>query len=334
MLVSFAIVAYNEEKALPKLLNDLSFQDYPKEKIEVLLINSMSTDATRKIMETFKAQHPEFYSVSVFDNPKKNIPSGHNIALRNATGDAIIRIDAHASMPASFISKNVEVLKSGEFASGGRRPNIIDGATPWKETLLCAEQSMFGSSIAPYRNSEKKRYTSSLFCGMYKKEVYDTVGEYNELLPRSEDNDMSYRMRKAGYKLCYSPDIVFYQQTRSTLPKMLKQKFLNGYWIGKTLGISPKCFSVFHFVPFAFVLGIILTSILCLLNLPFLANLMWFAYLLLVFVMSTIETVKKPKLTNIFLPIIFLLLHLSYGVGTLVGIIELPFWLIKIKKTH
>ena len=235
-------------------------------------------------------------------------------------------------MPSSFISKNVEVLKSGEFASGGRRPNIIDGATSWKETLLCAEQSMFGSSIAPYRNSEKKRYTSSLFCGMYRKEVYDTVGEYNELLPRSEDNDMSYRMRKAGYKLCYSPDIVFYQQTRSTLPKMLKQKFLNGYWIGKTLGISPKCFSLFHFVPFAFIIGIILTSVLSILNLPFLANLMWSAYLLLVFVMSVIETVKKPKLTNIFLPLIFFLLHLSYGVGTLIGIIELPFWLIKIKK--
>ena len=145
---------------------------------------------------------------------------------------------------------------------------------------------------------------------------------------------MSYRMRKAGYKLCYSPDIVFYQQTRSTLPKMLKQKFLNGYWIGKTLGISPNCFSLFHFVPFAFVVGIIITSILCFLNLPFLANLMWFTYLLLLFVITVIETVKKPKLTNLFLPIIFLLLHLSYGIGTLVGIIELPFWLIKIKKTH
>ena len=214
MLVSFAVVAFNEEQALPRLLNDLCLQDYPHSKIEVLLIDSLSTDNTRKIFEDFVNSDNDFFSVKLLDNPKRLIPCGHNVALDNYTGDALIRLDAHSTMPSDFISKNVAVLKSGEFASGGRRPNIIDGSTPWKETLLTAEQSMFGSSFAPYRNSEKKMYTSSLFCGMYKREVYDKVGRYNELLPRSEDNDMTYRIRKAGFKLCYNPDIVFYQHTR------------------------------------------------------------------------------------------------------------------------
>ena len=332
MIVSFAIVAYNEEKSLPQLLCDLVSQDYPHNKIEVLLIDSMSKDNTRKIMEDFATEDNGFISVRVFDNPKKLIPCGHNIALDNYTGDALVRVDAHASMPMDFISKNVQVLESGEVASGGRRPNIIDGYTPWKETLLTAEQSMFGSSIAPYRNSEKKMYTSSLFCGMYRREVYDKVGKYNELLPRSEDNDMTYRMRKAGYKLCYCPDIVFYQHTRNTLGRMLKQKYLNGYWIGKTMGVSPKCFSVFHFVPLVFVLGIIFTTTLALLSQPLLSWLMWGAYFLLVFLISAIETVKKPLITNVALPLIFLLLHTSYGIGTLLGLIVMPFWVRRVKK--
>lgn len=331
MIVSFAIVAYNEENVLPRLLVNLIEQDYPHNKIEVLLIDSMSTDGTRKLMEDFAAEDNGFLSVRVFENPKNLIPCGHNIALDNYTGDALVRIDAHATMPSDFISKNVEVLKIGEMASGGRRPNIIDGTSPWKETLLTAEQSMFGSSIAPYRNSEKNMYATSLFCGMYRREVYDKVGRYNELLPRSEDNDMTYRIRQAGFKLCYSPDIVFYQHTRSTLLKMLRQKYLNGYWIGKTMGVSPKCFSIFHFVPFVFVLGIIATTLFSVFGLPILSYLMWGAYCLLIFGISVIETVKKPLLTNIALPAIFFLLHFSYGIGTLFGLIVMPFWLRKVK---
>ncbi len=332
MIVSFAIVAFNEQEYLPQLLNDLAAQDYPHNKIEVLLIDSMSTDNTKQIMQNFAYEDHGFLSVKVLDNPKKIIPCGHNVALEHYTGEALVRIDAHASIPSDFISKNVNVLSGCEVASGGKRPNIIDNPTSFKETLLCAEQSMFGSSFAPYRNSNKKMYTSSLFCGMYKREVYDKVGKYNELLPRSEDNDMTYRIRKAGFKLCYNPDIVFYQHTRNTFLKLLKQKFLNGFWIGKTLGVSPKCFSLFHFVPLCFLLGIILTTFLAVFGLPHLSFLMWGAYSLFVLLSTVIEFAKKPAITKLLLPIIFLTLHISYGVGSLLGIFVMPFWLIKIKR--
>lgn len=200
---------------------------------------------------------------------------------------------------------------------------------------MIAEQSMFGSSIATYRRSTEKMYTTSLFCGMYRREVFDKVGLYNELLPRSEDNDMNYRIRKAGYHLCYSPDIVYYQHTRNTLYKMLRQKYLNGYWIGKTMGINPKCFSLFHFVPLAFVLGIILTTVLAFLGFPILSALMWAVYGLLVIGISVIEIVKRPfSPTNLLLPVLFFLLHTSYGIGTLKGIIEMPFWIRKLKRTN
>ena len=332
MLVSFAVVAYNEEATLPSLLVDLVNQDYPHDQIEVLLIDSMSADRTWAIMEQFAAEDHGFDRVLTLKNPKKILPCGCNLALEHYTGDAIVRIDAHASIPADFISKNVAVLESGEDVSGGQRPNLIDEKSPWKETLLTAEQSMFGSSIAPYRHSTAKSYVSSIFHGMYRREVYDKVGPYNELLTRTEDNDMSYRIRQAGYRMCYSPQIISYQHTRNSLKKMLRQKYLNGYWIGKTMGINPHCFSLFHFVPFAFVLGIILTTVLALCGLPLLAELMWGAYLLLIVGVSLVEFIRKPSLTNLLLPVLFFLLHVSYGVGTLVGLIEMPGWARKVRE--
>lgn len=330
MLVSFAIVAYNEASTLSKALDDLKKQDYPHEHIEVLLVDSMSKDDTYAIMKRFAEEENDFFAVKLFKNPKKVLPAGCNIVLENYSGDALVRVDAHASFPSDFITKNVNILNSGEFVCGGRRPNIIDEPTLWKETLLSAEQSMFGSSIADYRNSNAKKYTSSLFCGMYRREVYDRVGKYNESLFRTEDNDMSYRIRKAGYKLCFSPDIISYQHTRNTLLKMLRQKFLNGFWIGRTLGVSPKCFSLFHFVPFAFVLGIFITTAFCFVGFPWLALIMWIMYGALILGVSLFETVKKFKITNLILPIIFFLLHISYGIGTLMGVVSMPFWLIKL----
>ena len=199
----------------------------------------------------------KFRRVVVLDNPKKTLPSGWNVALREYKGDAIIKVDAHAVIPEDFVSKNVRVLETGEYICGGQRPNIIDKPTPFKETLLLAESSMFGSSIASYRNNPGKTYVKSLFHAAYRREVFEKVGFFNEELVRTEDNEIHYRMRKAGYKLCFDPDIISYQYTRSSLKAMLKQKYANGYWIGKTSKVCPKCLSIYHFVPFAFVSAII-----------------------------------------------------------------------------
>lgn len=322
MKISIAVVAYNEAETLPKLLKDITEQDYPHEKLEVLLIDSQSSDGTLACMEAFSREDYGFSRVAVFENTGKTLPHGCNIALDNYTGDAIVRIDAHASVPPDFISKNAALLESGEMVCGGARPNIIDGTTPWKETLLAAEASMFGSSIASYRSGKEKRYVSSVFHGMYRREVYDTVGPYDVRLARTEDNDMSWRIQQAGYRICYDPEIVSYEHTRSSLKKMLRQKYLNGYWIGRTLYINPRCFSLFHFVPGCFVLGILMTAVLALLGFPQLAVLMWAMYGILVLSMTVLEFCKKPGLCRLLLPAVFFLLHASYGLGTLWGILR------------
>lgn len=322
MTVSFIIVAYNEEASINRLFEDIKRQDYSHEKIEVLLVDGNSTDATKELMYKFTKENVDFMNVVVLDNPKRTLPCGWNIALDAAHGDVILRVDAHASIPSDFISNNIRCLKSGEKICGGYRPNIIDEKTPWKKTLLLAETSMFGSSIAPYRRNNKKRYVNSIFHGAYCKEVFGKVGKYNEQLNRTEDNEIHYRMRKAGYRICFDPSIISYQYIRNTLKTMLKQKYLNGYWIGKTAKICPKCLSIYHFVPGIFIIGIIITSILAILHIWWCSCFMWGCYWGLAIIMTFVAILSEREFwwTYLFLPILFFGLHIAYGLGTVNGI--------------
>lgn len=327
MKVSFIVVAYNEEKTLNNLFNDIVSQDYPHNLIEIILVDGLSTDLTKDIMKNFEKQENGFLRVVVKDNCKKTLPSGWNIALSEAQGELIIRVDAHSSIPKDFISKNVKCIKGGEKICGGYRPNIIDEDTPWKKTLLLAETSMFGSSIAPYRRNSEKSYVKSVFHGAYLKEVFDKVGGYNEALVRTEDNEMHYRIRKAGYKICFDPNIVSYQHTRNSLKKMIRQKYLNGYWIGLTSGVCAKCFSIYHLVPFLFVFSIFITTILSFMGITIFSKLLWISYLS-VNVTISVLTIGKNKfnICNLLLPILFLILHVSYGIGTFIGLIKIPYF--------
>ncbi|KRE83812.1 glycosyltransferase [Paenibacillus sp. Soil766] len=320
--VSFIIIARNEETTIHNVLKDLSIQDYPHNLIEVILIDGRSSDDTKKIMQIFSEENNGFSKVIVLDNPRQILPSGWNVALSSVTNTLIIRVDAHSRIPINFISQNVKCIESGEDICGGYRPNIIDQQDPWKETLLLAESSMFGSSIASYRRNSENKYVKSVFHGAYKKNVFNQVGAYNEALVRTEDNEMHYRMRKAGYKIRFDPSIISYQLTRNTLKKMLLQKYLNGYWIGKTLKICMKCFSVYHFVPMLFVLSIGCTGILSIFKQPHLSILLWILYGFTNVAMTCVAIISNNKfrMSHLLLPILFLLLHLSYGFGTLVGI--------------
>lgn len=342
---TICVIAYNEEKSIRTILNCISRQDYDHNLCEVILVDGASTDNTRTIMQEYADNNSRldspFKRVVVLDNPKKTLPSGWNVALAEYKCDVIIKVDAHAEIPDDFVSKNIKVLESGEDICGGIRPAILDESTPWKETLLLAENSMFGSSIAPYRNNLGKTYVKSLFHGAYRRKVFDKTGGFNEELVRTEDNEIHYRMREAGFKLCFDPDIVSYQHIRSSLPKMLKQKYSNGYWIGITAKKCPKCLSIYHFVPFTFVSAIVLSAIGLIFTavagrysmlvkrlgsiVKFLTKLMWGMYGALALVMSVVASIgagKKRNKTNIALPALFLMLHVSYGIGTLVGILK------------
>ncbi len=326
------IVARNEELNLSYLLNDIMNQTYSHNLIDIILVDSMSEDNTRKIMENYQTIS-DFNSVLILENSEKILAAGWNLAIQNSKTDLVVRIDAHASIPKDFIEKNIKVIEKGERASGGSRPNILapKDENRWQKLLLEAEASIFGSSIAPYRNSKESKYVKSIFHGVYERSIFSEIGLLNTKLGRTEDNDIHYRMRKAGVKLSYNPEIISFQYVRSSLRKMIKQKYSNGYWIGLTMAVQPKCFSFYHFIPLFFLLSLIFSGLVftCF---PWLLVIILGLYISLLSVITLKITITNKRIIYLMLPFIIFLLHISYGMGTLHGLMLLPFKIKKLKQ--
>lgn len=318
--VSFIIVALNAEKALPFSLGSLSKQDYPHNNIEVILVDSMSRDGTKRIMLDFQEKDASFDRVVVLDNPKRYLACGWNVALREVTGDVVLRVDAHTKFPEDFVSKNMKLINEGQDICGGKVLSILQNDTSWNRTLLSAENSMFGGGFSFFRRGDTSRYTDTLAFAAYRKEVFDAAGPFDERLVRTEDNDMHYRMRKAGYKFFFSSEIVSYRFNRSSLKGLLRQKYLNGYWVGLTHAVCPLAFSVFYLVPLLFVSTLIVVlALIPIVVWPFYA--LTCAYIL-VLLLTLFGTLQKEgfRWSLLSLPVIIFFLHINYGIGTAVGL--------------
>lgn len=349
--ITIAIVAYNEESYLPRLLGDILDQTYPHDHIEVLFVDSASTDGTRIVMHDFAKAHDglmtadgdKFKHIAIFENPKKRLSAGCNIAIKEFTTDALVRVDAHARIPNDFIAECVAALgdesdETFEYVVGGARPTVCESDSAWSKTLWMAEESMFGSSVSQARrvtdtsdHEHNGEYVSSIFHVCYRKKVAEDMVGFREDLGRTEDNEFYYRLRKNGYKIYRSPYIYSEQYIRPSLGKMLKQKWGNGYWIGRTLGIVPGCISVYHLIPFAFILAIIGCTVFAICGFPDFIRLLGALYgsvAILMAVYSAFSMQRQGQKVPPFallLPFIFLMLHVVYGVGTFVGILSIPF---------
>ena len=223
----------------------------------------------------------------------------------------------------------VTVLQEGEDVVGGPRPTVTPkNATAWQRVLHTVEESMFGASIAKYRGKSKSdsnapQYVKSVFHPGYRRSVIDKVGPFNEELTRTEDNDYSYRIRKAGYKIRFDSRIYSEQVIRPSLSAMIRQKYHNGYWIGRTLFVQPGCVEVYHLVPGAFVLAIALGITLRLRGAKLPLRLLAASYGTADLALSAVSlpTLNPPTSKAASLPLIFPALHIAYGVGTWKGIV-------------
>ena len=318
MKVSIIITARNEEKYLPMLFEDILNQTFPLQNIEVVLMDSNSTDNTRLVMEEFKKNN-EILSVQIVTNERQIQAAGFNEGVKHATGDVVLKIDAHSRIPADFVQKNVDEILAGAYVCGGNRPTVVDSADDFSKTLHIVEESALGSSIANYRKSDVKRKVNSIFHGMYRKEVFDKVGLADERLLRTEDNEFHYRVRKAGYDIIFNPEIESYQYIRPTFTKMIQQKFANGYWIGLTSHVCRDCLSLFHFGPGVFVATLLVLMMLTLVSFVPLLTVV-FLYLWAVLGVSIFEISKqKFNPTLLLIPFIMIAIHFAYGVGTIKG---------------
>ena len=322
MKLSVICPIYNEEKHIAACLDSILRQDFPKEELEVLLVDGMSTDRTREIVQQYTAQYPFIF---LLDNPKRIVPTGLNIGIRVAQGEVIIRLDAHAIYPDNYFSALVDRLYALNADNvGGLCRTLPAKDTPMCEAIAAALSSPFGMGDSHFRiGTNKEMQVDTVPFGCFRREVFDKIGYFDEELVRNQDDEFNGRIIKFGGHIYLIPSVVIDYYGRDSIGKVSKMFYQYGLFkplVNKKLG-NPA--SVRQFFPFFFVLGLIIGLILSLASTFF--RILYIAVLALYIFLAAYYSIRQVKgLKRIFLLMgTFFVIHVSYGWGYLRGMIKL-----------
>lgn len=330
-LVSTIIPCRNEEKFINKCLESIIANNYPKDRLEVFVVDGMSEDRTRKIIDRYTQQYS---FIRLLDNPKKITPCAFNMGIKHAKGGILILMGVHATYEKDYISKCVKYLNKYKCDNiGGIWKILSRKQTLIAKSIALASSSIFGAGNAYYRRGYSKgvKWVDTVFGGCYKREVFDKIGFFNENLIRNQDLEFNLRLKKAGGKILLVPDIVSNYYPKSNLKDFFVHNFEDGVWVTYPLKFKIKAFSWRHLIPLIFVLGLIGTGVLGI----FFSFFFWLFliiigfYLLVNVYFSVGIATKKRDFRYLFLmPIVFACRHTGYGLGSTWGLFTL--W--KIKK--
>ncbi|MDW8119910.1 MAG: glycosyltransferase family 2 protein, partial [Chloroflexota bacterium] len=227
--VSAIIPCRNEERHIADCLDSIVANDYPKERLEVLVVDGQSTDRTRAIVQDYARRYP---FIRLLDNPKRIIPSAMNIGIRSARGEVIMKMDAHSTYAPDYIRRCVEaLLEYGADNAGGRLVHTPGANTLTAHAIARALMHPFGSLNSFFRvGSPGPRWADTAAFGCYRREVFERIGLFREDLTRSSDIDFNRRLLRQGGKILLVPAAVGYYRSDTTLGKFLRHNLSDGFW--------------------------------------------------------------------------------------------------------
>jgi len=322
LFVSIIIPCRDEEKFICKCLDSIITQDYPKDKIEILVVDGMSTDRTREIIVDYIHKHT---FIRLLDNPKKIVPTAMNIGIKNCSGQIIIRIDVHTRYPDNYVSKCIQYSNQyGVDNVGGVWITLPGAETTVAKAIALALSSNFGIGNALFRTGVKEpTYVDTVPFGCYKREVFNKIGLFDEDLIRNQDTEFNLRLKKAGGKILLVPDIVSFYYARETYAKLLKMYLQYGYFRVLTVKKIGKIIGFRQLIPAIFIASLTLNLLLSLFSLTFFALFLFELafYLFVNIFVSLLISIQKKKL--LFFPsliLAFIVIHSAYGYAYLKGI--------------
>ncbi len=296
-------------------------QDIDQKEMELIFVDGRSTDKTREIIKSFQ---DDYSFIKLLDNPERTVPFAMNYGIKAAVGDTIIRIDAHSEFPPNYI----RVLRERLFALKADNVGPVCLTLPATDSIeakaiATALSSSFGVGNAYFRiGASKVMEVDTVPFGCFHRKVFDEVGMYDEELIRNQDDELNARIIKNGGKIFLLPDLMVKYYARDTIKKTRKMYYQYGLFkplVNKKVG-SPA--TVRQFFPMLFVLGLISGLMLSFVHPVFLY--IYLTVLALYSVGALFFSIKdaRDKKEILFLPYIFLTLHLAYGWGYLIGIFK------------
>jgi glycosyltransferase involved in cell wall biosynthesis len=306
----------NEQRHLEKAVESVLAQSYPGE-LEIILAIGPSIDETNNIATELSKKHSQ---VRVIENPKGLTTKGLNLALAKATGEVIVRVDAHSELSPSYLVRGVEILReSGAKLVGGVMS--ARGSTPLQKAVAFGYGSRIGLGGGSYHLGGKAGEAESAYLGIFDAAFLKSVSGYDEKIIRGEDWDLAQRIKAAGGKVWFSPELVVHYWPRSNVKALAWQFYSTGIWRGELTRRAPSKASFRYFIP-----PLALLTFVGLIVLSFFVNLDQriliipiAVYLLLISFAAAIA--KQLGLMDRLSVLVALpIMHLSWAVGFWVGL--------------
>jgi succinoglycan biosynthesis protein ExoA len=257
-VVSLVVPMYNEGKSIAQCLDALVGQDYPADRLELLIVDGMSTDDSAAIVQSYMARYS---SLRVLQNPQRVTPVAFNIGIRAARGDFIGIVSAHSVLAPDYVSQCVRYLEqTGTEHVGGLMTAVGVGRVA--KAIAESTNSPFGVGGSRFHYDQREQYVESVYMGVYCREVFDRVGLFDEELVRNQDDEFNYRLHKAGGRHFQTPAIRSVYYSRATYKSLWRQYLQYGFWKPRVFQKVPGSMRWRHLIPPAFALALVSGAVL------------------------------------------------------------------------
>lgn len=315
MIISVVMPILNESNIISEVLNSMLEQQLSDHsELEILAIDGGSTDGTQEIVSQLAKQEPR---IKLLQNPKRRTPFALNIGLSQARGDYLCIFGAHAVYDNNYIQTCINELN--KFKAVGCSGRIIPIKPIHSRTGLLTYWVLshpFGVSRNSFR-TQPEGYADSIGYPVFRREALLAIGGYDETMLRNHDNELNYRLRKAGHKLYCTWQTSCTYQARKDIKGLLNYAKSNGHWCGISAATSPKSLGLRHYIPAVFFVAVFLGIALKILYsgsfLGYLGLLPIISHLSTGFCFALVLAFKQKRMILLALPFIFLAFHLFYG---------------------
>ena len=308
-MISIIIPCRNEARYIRQVLDALRDQDFTD--FETIIVDGDSDDETVSIVQQYSAQQP--LHLKLIHNPQRTIPSSLNLGIENASGEIIVRLDAHSRPAKNYLSACLNALdESGAEVVGGAWDVKAGDDTIIAAAIAAAVSSPLGAGDAAYRlNQNQARDVDTVPFGCFRRGTWESVGGYNEELFANEDYEFYFRLRQRGGRIYFDPKIRCEYYAASTLRALAQQYWRYGWWKAQMLRRHPRSIRARQLIPIAW-------SVLSLLALIIPALwIVWGIYLTVVL----IESIRQSREARHILPLAcaYVIIHFAWGWGSWVG---------------
>lgn len=321
--VSAIVPCRNEERHIAKCLDSILANDYPRDRMEILVVDGMSEDRTREIVKGYAERFP---FIRLVDNSRKHIPAAMNAGVHHACGDTIVKMDAHSTYQRDHISLCVRYQEKYRAENVGGMCKMVPGSnTAVAHAIVLCLGHRFGSGNAYIKvGVDKPTWSDTAAFGCYRKKLFERIGPFDERLLSSSDLDMNIRIRAAGGRILLVPDVVISYSADPGIRAFWKHNFADGVWATYVLRFGSKAWSWRHWVPLAFVISLLGSLALSVIHSGFswLTLFIGGIYLIASLAVSLQIALRERHWKLLFLlPLVFGIRHLAHGLGALLGLL-------------